>query len=109
MLFTKFDIVIPQNDYDQINGLKFDFESMIAHAKAVSDQITEMQHPLLVELTNGIATFQGEIDAFNEDFDLRGPMTDGLSAKEASDRVRNPEKEKKKLTLNSKLITDISA
>lgn len=87
MLFTNFEIVIPQNDYEQINSLKFDFDNMIAHAKQVSDQIAEMQNPLLIELTDGIATFQSEIDTFNFDFDNKGPMTDGLSAKEASDRV----------------------
>lgn len=87
MLFTAFKISIPQNDYDQINSLKYDFDNMIAHAKQVSDQIAEMQSPLLIELTEGIATFQSEIDTFNADFENRGPMSEGLSAKEASDRV----------------------
>lgn len=86
-LFTNFEIVVPKNEYEQIHSLKFDFENMIAHAKQVSDKISEMQGPLLTELTNGIATFRSEIDAFNADFDSSGPMTEGLSAKEASDKV----------------------
>lgn len=45
-----------------------------------------MEEPLLLELTAGIADFRNSIDAFNDDFDKRGPQVDGISAKEASER-----------------------
>lgn len=46
-----------------------------------------MEQPLMAELRAGIATFQSEIEEFDHDFELNGPMVEGISAKEASDRV----------------------
>lgn len=48
--------------------------------------IAAMEQPLLLELTSGIEDFKQCIIEFDEDFDLRGPMEEGISAKEASDR-----------------------
>lgn len=46
-----------------------------------------MQDPLLNELTSGIDDFKDSINAFNVDFDSKGPMQEGISAKEASERT----------------------
>lgn len=46
-----------------------------------------MEQPLLHELTTGIADFNYAIDEFNEDFETKGPMVEGITAKEASERV----------------------
>jgi len=46
-----------------------------------------VQGPLLEELTNGVANFKAEVEAFDKDFDEKGPMVPGLGAREASDRV----------------------
>lgn len=53
----------------------------------MSQKISEMEGPLLHELNDGIASFVDELDKFNEDFEANGPMVEGISAKEASDRV----------------------
>lgn len=87
LLFTKFNISIPQEDYDQVDSLKLNFENMLTHSKNVSTEIAEMENPLLTELTAGISTFQNEINTFNFEFDSKGPMVENLPAKEASDRV----------------------
>lgn len=86
-IFSKFDIDIPQEDYDQVDSLKLRFKNMIDHSKAVSDQIADMKDTLFVELTEGIEVLKAEIDVFNEEFETKGPMIDGLPAKVASDRV----------------------
>lgn len=39
------------------------------------------------ELTTGIAAFKEDIEQFNVNFDENGPMIEGISAKEASDRA----------------------
>lgn len=46
-----------------------------------------MEQPLLYELTTGISEFTDAIDEFNKNFDENGPMIEGISAKEASDRA----------------------
>lgn len=89
-LFVKYEIKIPQEDYDQAYGLKMSFDQMLQRSKEMSLQIDLMQSPLLVELNTGISTFNTELNTFDEDFELNGPMVRDLSAKEASDRVRIP-------------------
>lgn len=39
------------------------------------------------ELTDGVTKFKQEVELFDIDFELKGPMIPGLSAREASDRV----------------------
>ncbi|XP_026846872.1 dynein heavy chain 8, axonemal [Drosophila persimilis] len=86
-LFSQFVIYVPQEDYDKVEGLQIMFNKMLENAKKVSDRISEMEEPLLRELNDGISTFVQEFDEFNRDFEANGPMVEGISAKEASDRV----------------------
>lgn len=50
-------------------------------------QIANKEQPLLLELTTGITEFKDAIVEFNQNFDENGPMIEGISAKEASDRA----------------------
>lgn len=45
-----------------------------------------MQGPLQKELTEGVSTFNADVLKFDADYDAFGPLTPGLSAREASDR-----------------------
>lgn len=86
-LFAQYNIFVPQDDYDKVDSLLLSFNRMLDNAKKVSQRISEMEGPLLQELNDGIATFVLEFDQFNIDFEENGPMVEGISAKEASDRV----------------------
>lgn len=86
-LFTKYEIDIPQEDFDQVYSLQINFQQMLALAKDLAFQISEMQSPLLLELNTGISTFHAELEAFANDYETKGPMVQGITAKEASDRV----------------------
>lgn len=46
-----------------------------------------MEQPLLRELTEGISDFKAAIDEFNVEYEAKGPMVEGISAKEASERA----------------------
>lgn len=45
-----------------------------------------MQGPLQKELTEGVATFLADVLKFDADYEASGPMTPGLSARDASDK-----------------------
>lgn len=87
MLFVKFDISVPAEDYDQAYSLRMNFEQMIEHSKELSLDIFNMQNELFSKLSSGIVRFQNDLLDFNDDFEKEGPMEAGISAKEASDRV----------------------
>lgn len=45
-----------------------------------------MQGPLQKELSEGVAAFNTDVLKFDADYEAWGPMTPGLTAREASDR-----------------------
>lgn len=55
-------------------------------SQQVQQKIVDMQGPLQMELTEGVDTFVTDVLKFDADYDSFGPMTPGLSAREASDR-----------------------
>ncbi|XP_041975311.1 dynein axonemal heavy chain 8 [Aricia agestis] len=85
--FNQFNVDIPKEDADMVYGLRFAFKNMLLTAQQVQQRIVDMQGPLQQELTEGVATFKDEVLKFDADYDAFGPMTPGLSARDASDRV----------------------
>jgi len=45
-----------------------------------------MQEPLRKELTEGVDILKEDVANFDIDFELNGPMVEGIPAKEASER-----------------------
>ena len=45
-----------------------------------------MQEPLKKELIDGVAVLKKKVAQFDIDFELNGPMIEGIPAKEASER-----------------------
>ncbi|XP_034837309.1 dynein axonemal heavy chain 8 [Maniola hyperantus] len=86
-LFSQFNIDIPKDDADMVYGLRYAFQNMLLTAQQVQQRIVEMQGPLQQELTEGVANFLKDVLKFDADYEQFGPMTPGLTAREASDRV----------------------
>lgn len=55
-------------------------------AAQVQQRIVDMQGPLQKELSEGVAAFNTDVLKFDADYEAWGPMTPGLTAREASDR-----------------------
>lgn len=45
-----------------------------------------MQEPLRKELINGVVVLKEKVTQFDIDFEINGPMVEGIPAKEASER-----------------------
>ncbi|KAJ2947929.1 hypothetical protein O0L34_g9722 [Tuta absoluta] len=85
--FAQFNIDIPKDDASLVYGIRFAFKNMLEAAQEVQQRIVDMQGPLQDELTEGVATFNEDVLQFDRDYDAYGPMTPGLSARDASDKV----------------------
>ena len=85
--FANFHVNVPKDDVERIDTLRFNFNKMIGKAKLVQEHICKVQGPLLQELKGGVALFHQDVLNFDKDFEERGPMIAGLTAREASDRV----------------------
>lgn len=88
-IFSQFDIEIPRDDFDQVCGIELRFNNMMIKSSVVGNKIYELTDPMYQELNDGIANFDSEIKLFDNDFETKGPMVEGLSSKDASDRVNN--------------------
>ncbi|RLU26152.1 hypothetical protein DMN91_002318 [Ooceraea biroi] len=86
-LMGKFNIDILKEDQDIVDGLRYNFSNMLQMAKQVQAVICEMQEPLKKELTDGVAVLRTDVAEFDIDFELSGPMVEGIPAKEASERL----------------------
>ncbi|XP_048268511.1 dynein axonemal heavy chain 8 [Bombus terrestris] len=86
-LMGRFDISISKEEQDIVDSLRYNFTNMLNTAKQVQAKICEMQEPLKKELTDGVAIFKQQVIQFDLDFELNGPMVEGIPAKEASDRL----------------------
>ncbi|XP_050681188.1 dynein axonemal heavy chain 8 isoform X2 [Leptidea sinapis] len=85
--FVHFNVDIPKDDMDMVYGLRYAFQNMLLTSQQVQQRIVDMQGPLQKELTDGVATFNEDVLKFDADYDRFGPLTPGLTAREASDRV----------------------
>lgn len=86
-MFQQFHLAVPSEDEDRVDGLRFQFNSMIQLAQEVGANVDKLQGPLLQELLSGVEKFKSDVQKFDEDFVAKGPMVEGILAKEASDRV----------------------
>ncbi|XP_029675665.1 LOW QUALITY PROTEIN: dynein heavy chain 8, axonemal-like [Formica exsecta] len=86
-LMAKFNIDILKEDQDIVDGLRYNFSTMLNMAKQVQAIICEMQEPLRKELINGVVVLKEKVTQFDIDFEINGPMVEGIPAKEASERL----------------------
>ncbi|KAI4504021.1 hypothetical protein M0802_000492 [Mischocyttarus mexicanus] len=86
-LMGVFNIDVSKEEQDIVDSLRYNFNNMLDMAKQVQETICEMQEPLKTELIEGVAIFIDDVAQFDMDFDLEGPMVEGIPAAEASERV----------------------
>ncbi|KAF5281562.1 hypothetical protein FQA39_LY05097 [Lamprigera yunnana] len=86
-IFIKYNIAVPKEDIERIESLRLNFSRMLEVSKKVQLDLIKMQVPLQTELLAGIEILKNDVEVFDYEFDLNGPMVPGLEAKEASDRV----------------------
>ncbi|XP_043247781.1 dynein axonemal heavy chain 8 [Colletes gigas] len=86
-LMGRFNIPVSKEEHNIVDSLRYNFTNMLNTAKEVQAKICEMQEPLKKELTDGVAVFKQDVINFDLDFELNGPMVEGIPAKEASDRL----------------------
>ncbi|XP_062548437.1 dynein axonemal heavy chain 8 [Armigeres subalbatus] len=84
---AEFDLGITKDDKDHVYGLRDSFKTMAKKVEKVENDIIALQVPLQRELAEGVEQFVDEINEFDQEFEVKGPMEEGISAKEASDRV----------------------
>lgn len=86
-IFSDFEIDVPSEDFDQIYGLRYNFNNLIKFSGEVSQEAIGRQESLLKELTDNIDDFEDDLENFEDDFIEKGPTIKGISIKESSNRA----------------------
>ncbi|XP_037081499.1 LOW QUALITY PROTEIN: dynein heavy chain 8, axonemal-like [Pollicipes pollicipes] len=86
-LFNKFEIPIPKEEAEKVDGLRYAFEKLIQQSIAVQDYLSSVQDSKQNDLTTSIEVFKTDLAEFNEQYEYAGPMEVGIPAQEASDRL----------------------
>lgn len=86
-LFNQFHINIPTEDMEKVDSLRGLFETLCESVEFVSGRLRSLQKPLQDELEANVAKFKEDVAQYDEDFVEKGPMAEGIPAKEANDRI----------------------
>lgn len=86
-IFSDFEIYVPLEEFDQIYGLRYNFNNVINLSDKVHQEAISRQEFLLKELTDNVDDFEEDILNFEDDFIEKGPSIIGISIKESSNRV----------------------
>lgn len=86
-VFHQFHLNVPPYDVERVDGLRLQFTILMETSKVVAEKVLNKQKPLLQELEDGVTVFKDTVLSFDQEFIEKGPMVEGIAAKEASDRV----------------------
>ncbi|XP_011309279.1 dynein heavy chain 8, axonemal-like [Fopius arisanus] len=86
-IMANFNVPIAKEDQDVVDGLRYSFNNMQQMAKTVQNTICQMQKPLKQQLMDGVLVMKANVERFDHNFEMHGPMVDGIPAKEASERL----------------------
>ncbi|XP_043198855.1 dynein axonemal heavy chain 8-like [Amphibalanus amphitrite] len=86
-LFNKFEIPVPKEEAEKVDGLRYAFEKLIQQSIATQDYLCSVQDTKQDELVASIKQFVSDLSEFDEQYEIAGPMEVGIPAQEASDRL----------------------
>ncbi|XP_063992717.1 dynein axonemal heavy chain 8 [Diachasmimorpha longicaudata] len=86
-IMANFNVPIAKEDQDAVDGLRYSFNNMQQMAKSVQTMICQMQEPLKQQLMDGVQVMKANVEQFDYNFEVNGPMVEGIPAKEASERL----------------------
>lgn len=78
---------IPEDDSNRADGLRYNFNILIARALEVQNQITGLQDKNKTKLFEAVTKFKTDLATFYAKYVKGGPMVEGLAAQNASDRL----------------------
>ncbi|CCW70907.1 unnamed protein product [Phytomonas sp. Hart1] len=87
-LLQRYSNVIPKEEADRVDDLRFKWRNLHQAAGQRTDEINAMQFNFKKGLTQEVQKFGTEVLAFRNDYDANGPMVEGLPPQEAMERLK---------------------
>ena len=86
-MLIKNNVKISSAEQDQLDSMRFEWDKMRQASNELSTHLVTIQPEFKQNLIESVATFQGDQKAFISDYNIKGPMVEGIAPSEASDRL----------------------
>ncbi|KAF5397037.1 Dynein heavy chain region 2 [Paragonimus heterotremus] len=86
-LLTKYQMPVDKCDLDKADMLRYSWEKLCQHARVTQDYLISIQPNYRDELMESVSQLNEDCTAFYEDYNTVGPVSSGISPREASDRL----------------------
>ncbi|XP_061653536.1 dynein axonemal heavy chain 8-like isoform X1 [Phyllopteryx taeniolatus] len=83
-----YEAEMPEKESGEVYGLGRFFTRLLSKSISVQDQLFCMQPSLKQDLLERVSVFEKDVDTFTDDYDIAGPMVEGIEPKEASLRLQ---------------------
>jgi dynein heavy chain len=87
VILNRYEIVFNDGNAERVDSLTYAWKKLIALSKEVQDNLLEVQPGFKGGLLSGIGQFKDDLGSYDDEYSSRGPMEDGISPREASDRL----------------------
>ena len=82
------DVHIPKDEEEQVGELWHHWRNLRVIAQRRNDEISKLQIGFKARLTREVETFGATVKNFRKEFDLSGPMCEGITPAEAMERLK---------------------
>ncbi|KAL1130923.1 hypothetical protein AAG570_012164 [Ranatra chinensis] len=86
-ILTRYNLRVDREILEQVDNLRYSWQNLLARAMEVNVHLLSMQPTLEEELRNNLAQFREESKEYCKQYRTSGPMSPGLTPREASDRL----------------------
>jgi dynein heavy chain len=86
-MLVKNNVTISAAEQDQLDSMRFQWSKMNAASVELSAHLIVIQPEFKENLIGAVSAFAADEKAFRSDYNIKGPMCDGITPAEASDRL----------------------
>ncbi|XP_052807224.1 dynein axonemal heavy chain 5-like isoform X2 [Mya arenaria] len=86
-MLNKYNIFFNDGNAERVDSLSYGWKKLNTQSREVQDNLLEIQPQFKANLLSGVEQFMVDQTAFVSDYDVTGPMVDGIEPREASDRL----------------------
>jgi dynein heavy chain len=87
-LLQRFRVPISKEESDRVADLHYKWKKLRGTAEKRTDEINQLQHSFKKGLTQEVQKFGTDVIAFRNDFEVNGPMVEGIKPAEAMERLK---------------------
>ncbi|CAH1796663.1 unnamed protein product [Owenia fusiformis] len=86
-MLQKFGVNVSSEEVNKVDTLRYGFVRLLSKAGKVQDELVRVQPGFKEDLLNAVEVFHENLETYETDYETIGPMVEGVTPQEASDRL----------------------